>query len=519
MPAIGYRSKNLTLARAMLEHCRFAYKMYAQTCRYPLDPFFESDGHGPRDAVMAAVRKALGTTRAPFDRFDPIEYILDRTPDPRRGVVYRKAVDDGYILFQPRPLDLGIGHARGFDLAGAPVDDGIAIDPAGTRCCYFQGCTGMTQDAPEAGWPSWLGAVFFDRDTGTCVIAFRGSRSGSGARSLFQAELEDCGSPDWVTDMQQYKKSAAIPHYNDATLSCGFHLAYESCRPSLLAAFREALDGAVPRAILVTGHSLGGALAQCGYLDFALGLHERVADGVPVSCYPISAPPIVLGRESHWKLALAIDATQIHHYFCRHDVVHGGALCGTPSALFGEMQATHEPFHIGAELALESSAEFPAAHDPGEVWSGMNAGASDVGFWPSFRFNHVTGSSPFFTDLPPELEAHLAAALRSPPDDLTGERVKRWLDVLGDHAQLHGELSDALSHAVQPGIGAAPVEALEAVRREVLAKYLKATSTGLLHAASDALFGGSAHHATASGYWVLLQYLTANLVGQASPAA
>src|SRR4051812_42690558 len=95
----GHKARNLILARSMLEYCRFAYKAYTQTCKYPLDPFFESDGEGPRDEVMEAIHRFLGTEETPASKFDPVEYILDRTPDPRQGVVYRDRTGGDYVLF------------------------------------------------------------------------------------------------------------------------------------------------------------------------------------------------------------------------------------------------------------------------------------------------------------------------------------------------------------------------------------------------------------------------------------
>jgi|JI6StandDraft_1071083.scaffolds.fasta_scaffold69871_2 hypothetical protein len=43
MPGNGFRSTNMNTARALLEACRFSYKMFAQSCTYPMDPFFESN--------------------------------------------------------------------------------------------------------------------------------------------------------------------------------------------------------------------------------------------------------------------------------------------------------------------------------------------------------------------------------------------------------------------------------------------------------------------------------------------
>ena len=45
-PTYGLRCPSMIAARVALERCRFAYKAYAQTLRFPMDPFFESWGPG-----------------------------------------------------------------------------------------------------------------------------------------------------------------------------------------------------------------------------------------------------------------------------------------------------------------------------------------------------------------------------------------------------------------------------------------------------------------------------------------
>src|SRR5687767_8398230 len=102
-------------ALEMLEYCRFAYKSYAQTCVYPMDPFYEAHGEGfvqgARDRVMAYVHDSLKLDDG-SQKFDPIEYDLKRTPDPSKGIVYRGGVGkQPYILFQPRKLDNSICYA------------------------------------------------------------------------------------------------------------------------------------------------------------------------------------------------------------------------------------------------------------------------------------------------------------------------------------------------------------------------------------------------------------------------
>ncbi|MFO0757701.1 MAG: hypothetical protein U0359_14485 [Byssovorax sp.] len=520
----GPNARNLITARAMLEHCRFAYKAYAQTCKYQLDPFFESDGAGPRDDVMDIVHRALGTAGTRASKFDPVEYDLDTTPDPSKGTVYRDRIAGNYVLFQPRAVDKSIGYARGFDLAGAPVDGGTTIAPSlPGRCGYFQGMTGMTGDDPEAGWRSWLGAVVHAPAERAAVIVFRGSRSGSANRAVLQAQLEAKGSADWVTDMQHFHPSPAIAAYDDAFLSVGFHLAYESCRRSLSAALEEATGGERPETIYLTGHSLGGALAQCAYLDMTMGDLAPLVEGATIACYPISAPPVLLGQESHWKLALAVDATQIFHYFCRHDAVHGGSIIRASGVarINDLMAATASPLHLGVEVALESEREFPEAHEPESVFRGMNGGASDPGFWPLFRLEHLAHAGPLITGLPSGMERALVASFR---DGLrregVEERVERWLAVLGDAGRdaraaqaVRGDLARTIELVHGPS-GGDDLEGLEAHRKALVARYEDAGRGGRIGYGSAGLLGRDDYRATASCYWSMLQYLTAHVFGR-----
>lgn len=202
-PTYGLKSPSMIAARVALERCRFAYKAYAQTLRFPMDPFFESWGAGfsvsaqARDRLMKHVHDEEHTPQSSDNRkFDPVLYHLDRTPNPHKGVVYRGGTDSKFILFQPRALDKSIAHARGFNRFGRKVDEGHALQGAtgALRCGYFQGKTGMTENHPTSGWTSWLGAVIYDGATQEVAIVFRGSRSGDGIRALSSAQLKSRGS-------------------------------------------------------------------------------------------------------------------------------------------------------------------------------------------------------------------------------------------------------------------------------------------------------------------------------------
>lgn len=429
MPSLGLSSYNFMLARQMLEHCRFAYKLYAQTCVYPMDPFYEAHGEGTlqtaRDRLMAKVHEAKGTS-ADVKKFDPIEYDFTKTPNPHDGVVYRGgAKKEPYTLFHPRPLDKEIVYSRGFDLEGNAV--GAAVQTASLtgsrRNCPFMGRTGMTKNHPDAGWQTWLGSVVYDPVKKVCVIVFRGSRSGVGSRALLQAQFKSAGSPDWVTDMN-HLKDAKVQYLKGAHLACGFWFAYESCRKSLKAAYLEAVGNDAPKAIYITGHSLGGALAQCCYLDLMMGgelalawlWKNLVTSATEIKCVPLSAPPIVLGKVSHRKLAMDVDATQILHYFCDKDVVHDSPLVTISGkkvgnwALGATTHALTSPYHLGTEIPLTNEHAFPDAHEPREVWRSLHA-SLDEEFWPNFNFDFLQSHGTFVTGLPKALEGELKAAL------------------------------------------------------------------------------------------------------------
>lgn len=533
----GFNSKNMKVARQMLEYCRFAYKLYAQSCAFPLDPFFESHGLGGDDArtrLCKQIHKDLGSPReAPpwravmplvgrstgVDKFDPVEYLLDSTPNPHKGVVYRGgAKDEPFILFQPRPLDKSIAYAKGYDLAGRAVDEGapLARSAGNLRCAYFQGKTGLTQSHPTVGWPSWLGAVVYDPTAKTCVIVFRGSRSGVGGRALGQALTKSAGSPDWVTDMN-WLKAVNVGKYDGASMGAGFHYAFESCKESLKAAYQDATRGGAPEKVYFTGHSLGGGLATVAYIDFVAGdlyaqLGRTFSKDLEVACYPISAPPVILGRDAHQKMGMNIDATQIFHYFCPKDCVHASSLVEFSGLklLNGVVGAfTHprtDPFHLGTEICLASSASFPAAHEVFEVWKGMHAGTLDEEFWPTVSFNFKAERGPFYEGLPASLQDDFKDALReSTREKHAAGRVEDWLSVVKSSERAADVRRDVSTFNEAVATLRAKLNAQSALARSTMDDKIQALRTRLL---KQCFQDAKSHRASSSCYWVMVQLLT-----------
>lgn len=524
MPGSGYNSPNSKIARQMLEACRFIYKAYAQTCTYPLDPFFECQGdNDTRNRLMTAVHADYKTV-ADCAKFDPVDYDLKKPPNPHQGVVYRGGVgEEPYILFQPRAYDLAIASISGFDLEGRKVPYGNQTlgGEGRNKCAYFQGKTGMTKTWPTSGWPTWLGAVVYDPVAQAATIVFRGSRSGNGARALTGAKFKSKGSPDWVTDMN-YLKSETASKFNGAEMSCGFYRAYESCIPSLQAAFRDAVGNSPLKNIYVTGHSLGGGLAQVCYLDLSCGtLANNLVFGnlltANIQCFPISGPPILLGRASHEKISFDADVTQVYHYFSAGDAVHCSPLLAT-NLIPAPMRAGNwvlenfshpftDPVHIGVEVQLTTGSSFPEAHEPRDVWKGLHGGTVDDTFWPTFKFNLTSPSGPYVTDVTSTyVTSHLREALaNSITPDMAIARTMQWrsvitkaanAEVVGRHLETFqravGLIAELRARSVSGGASMSVRSSINDLRRQLVAGL----STG--------------GDATKACYWTMLQGLSAS---------
>jgi hypothetical protein len=520
MPDVyGKVCTHMDRARRMLEYCRFAYKAYAQSCAFPLDPFYESWGPGfkklpsARDRLIKKIHEQLGTS-GDARKFDPVAYKLDKTINPHEGVVYRGGTDASFILLQPRATDLEITAAQGFDRKGKPVDKGVKLGAVSgnAKVGYFQGRTGMTENHPNSGWESYLGAVIYNPRHNNVVITFRGSRSGDGARAAMGAQFKSKGSADWVTDMN-HLKGIKVDKFGKATLAIGFYYAFESCRESLEAAYRYAVGAKQPAAIYVTGHSLGGALAQVAYVDLVcgeLGRDLSLRDNkVRKYCYPISSPPICHGAEAQHWLSLNAAASNIHHYYNPKDAVHASPLVFSTGAskLTGVLHTfTHpktDPHHIGCEIALECDAGFPDAHEPECVWTGMNGGESEPGFWPTFELDVVSDTSNIKNFKAKGLVRELHAALRNSCEtNAVIEHAAEWQAVIKDSGRK--QLSDDGVSLFRNASGI--LDSLESVSGG--GRTVSRARAALKKARRSLIDGGyknpANHSASSSAYWTLL---------------
>jgi len=154
----------------------------------------------------------------------------------------------------------------------APEHDDSEED-AGDVLCAFEGGTGDKGEPGQPASQSLTGFVLLRTKPGNRYdvhIAFRGSRSGSGARAMLQSfsDHNASGNPDWITDMgfDRVVPGQGAEHITTTSaVSRGFARSMKSILPQVFNCLNNVADieqGVGPDNIYVTGHSLGAALAQ-----------------------------------------------------------------------------------------------------------------------------------------------------------------------------------------------------------------------------------------------------------------
>jgi len=274
-----------------------AYQLHCQSLVWPIDPFYEERAATTRPELMASIRAWAGrkgpaqvAARAGLTAYrgpgvlegiednathDPIIYDYSRLHPWSNALMNASGSWTEYQT--PRAIT---GRIRDVFVSakeigtGTPVLVPVALGrddrdaDAADVLCAFEGGTG---DKGEPGQPhsySLMGFVLA-RETGASWdlhIAFRGSRSGSAERAVSQALSTQAaaGNPDWITDLGWANVPAA-----DITatggVSRGFARSMQSILPGAfqcLSKVAELKGAQAPNSIYVTGHSLGGGLAQ-----------------------------------------------------------------------------------------------------------------------------------------------------------------------------------------------------------------------------------------------------------------
>jgi hypothetical protein len=306
-----------------------AYQLHCQSLVWPMDPFYEERADTDRSELMTSIRawavkrgSAQAQAQAGLDAYrgpgslshlddnpthDPIIYDYARIHPWSDAVMNAAGTWTEYLtphVVTRRIRDVyvsarTIGGAGDDDvtLTAVPVYQDDRDADATDVLLAFEGGTG---DKGEPGQPasySLMGFVLV-RDTGGGTydvhVVFRGSRSGSAERAVDQAISTDeaAGNPDWITDLGWVNVDGAAGAGDVTTVggvARGFARSMKSILPTAfqcLSKVAELRSGAVPNNIYVTGHSLGGGLAQ--HFASAVLLGDRFGPGGEGPAMPAS---------------------------------------------------------------------------------------------------------------------------------------------------------------------------------------------------------------------------------------
>jgi hypothetical protein len=283
-----------------------SYHVYGQSLVWPFDPYYEelSNDRKNRSKYMELVKSwaemkgpaqvgaeaGLNAYRGPGvlsgfannSLHDPILYNYSRIA-PRHGAI-TNANGEWTEYLTPKQITGRIGQTFVCYRKAGSVTSELAFAEVPPRASEtakdrtdillaFEGGTGDKGEPGEPASQSLMGFALLRQTTGENYdvhIAFRGSQAGSAGRAILQAfnDSNSAGNPDWITDLGYNRltggASAAISTVG--RLSRGFAMSTRSILPNLFhclekgAGLKKKDTG--PDNIYVTGHSLGGALAQ-----------------------------------------------------------------------------------------------------------------------------------------------------------------------------------------------------------------------------------------------------------------
>jgi Lipase (class 3) len=297
-----------------LDLCTLAYQLHSQTLIWPMDPYYEQWSNTPslgplsrREEFMRKVHQvatsknpdyqgmrgpaALSGAPPSNEDLDPIISDYGQINPWRPSVTRPNKVEEDWILYQaphevtdristvsvarwnPPPSTASPGGAPKVYQSAVPRPGHL---PAGIDWLYcFEGGTGGLVSQREKAW-SMMGLVLAREDNTIpgppadrpydLYIVFRGSRSGH--PRYVTAYTFGTDNPDWVTEMNfgsgrgTVEPIPAISIFGE--VCSGFAATVLTMLPTILACLEDIevrKRSRPPRAIYVTGHGLGAALA------------------------------------------------------------------------------------------------------------------------------------------------------------------------------------------------------------------------------------------------------------------
>lgn len=311
-----------------------AYQFYAQSLVWPFDPYYEDQNNWDwdRSKMLDKVRTwtvktgsaqngqghNLANYRGPgvlggFENnltHDPIIYRYNqlnpwdntitrangawsesRTPDE-----ISDSVREIYMCSRPQA-----GLAKAVSIVPIPSIGRTAKANARDVILAFEGETGNKGEPGQVGSQSVLGFALLRHWPGSekfdVHISFRGSRSGSPARAVMQAFSDGGakGNPDWITDLgYDLIGEGAVRNLvtSEGKVFRGFAHSLALSSPQIFGCLdyvNTLRPGKSPERIFVTGHSLGGGLAQHFVSTVLMGSHygpsgtgERMPKGIQI---------------------------------------------------------------------------------------------------------------------------------------------------------------------------------------------------------------------------------------------